>query len=125
MGPGPNEGWLLSSQSPLILFLLHRMQKYGHYSRFSAAGHFPPGVKGVSKKSYNVHLSFLQFLRPGSSTILKPGTETKTRRLESLPERNKNRISVSINSWFRQEDFVFVCSLMGGTKNLLDGGRGL
>ena len=28
-----------------------------------------------------------------------------------MPERNQYRISVSVNSWFRQEDFGFVCSL--------------
>ena len=29
-----------------------------------------------------------------------------------MPERNQNRISVSENSWFRQEDFGLVCSLV-------------
>ena len=37
-----------------------------------------------------------------------------------MPERNQNRISVSENSWFRQEDFGFVCSL---DKTSLDFGK--
>ena len=34
-----------------------------------------------------------------------------------MPEQNQNRISVSENSWFRQENFGFVCSLIFGYRN--------
>ena len=48
---------------------------------------------------------------PGSPKNLKPGTKTETKKPENVPERNQNRISVSENFWFRQEDFGFICSL--------------
>ena len=35
----------------------------------------------------------------------------RTKKPENVLEQNQNRISVSENSWFRQEDFGFVCSL--------------